>query len=261
MINFLALIFSVVIICWLSFFFYISDFSVKFANVKKFKKLLVIFPHPDDEVLSAGGLLKLLAQNGTKTTLLTLTKGEKGNPSGVFDLKLKKIRTKETGEASKILEIDRLILQDLGDGEIVNKQVKVKKIISKTIEEEKPDLVITYDRSGLYGHEDHMVVSEIVTSLIKNKYKNISLWYTTYPKRDLDMAKLPEHMAKDLNFKNKRTLPTNKVFIGLNIFNKLRALYAYKSQYSSYRNGLPIKFIPLWFVYSITLFEYFHEVN
>jgi hypothetical protein len=48
------------------------------------KRVLALFPHPDDEVTVAGTLMKLKSE-GHHVTLVCLTRGEKGKSSGIED--------------------------------------------------------------------------------------------------------------------------------------------------------------------------------
>lgn len=247
---------SIVGLFWILSFLFLNDLTLPTKQIQKYKKVLVVYPHPDDELLTVGGLM---AEN-KNTMLLILTKGEKGTPDAHIDLNLKAIRTKEEQESSKILGVKKLIQMDLGDGLLSQKKEQITNIVRDTIKSERPDLVITYDLSGLYGHPDHMVVSEVVTTLVKTEFKNIELWYPTVPKRVFLLLKVPEQMAKDKNFKSKRTYPSLKVFIGLNVIKKIQAVMSHKSQYIPFQPGLPIP-IPTWFFHSMTIYEYFNKAN
>ncbi len=240
---------------WIFGFLFLNDFSVPTESIKKFKKILLIYPHPDDEVLTAGGVM---AEN-KNATLLILTKGERGTSDAHLDLSLKQVRTNEEQKSSKILGVKKLIQMDLGDGQLGKQREIITKTIREVVKEEKPDLIITYDLSGFYGHPDHMVVSEVITELVKKEFQNTELWYPTVPKRVYGLLKIPEEMAKDKNFKNKRTYPTLKVFVGLNVIKKIQAVAAHKSQSLPFQPGLPIP-IPTWFFHSMTVFEYFYKV-
>lgn len=244
---------------WIIAFLYLNDFSVPAGDLSRFKRILLVFPHPDDEVLTAGGLVGKY-HTRARTSLLLLTKGERGTPDAHLDEDLKKVRTREAERSSAILGFHTLIHEDCGDGMLVRKPKEITSIIDRTIKELKPDLIITYDKSGLYGHDDHIAVSKTVTGLVQSKYRKTALWYASFPKRVLERAKLPVHMATDREFLKNRTLPTVKVFIGLHVLDKLSALYAHTSQLPSYRKGVPLR-IPLRLYYSLTLFEYFFEAN
>ncbi len=245
-----------VALCWMCIFLFINDFSVPTEDRNKKKKILVVYPHPDDEILTAGGVMA----GNRNTTLLILTKGERGTFDAHRDTRLKSLRTNEEKVSSKILSVKKLIQKDYGDGELIDRKKEIAEEIITVIDNEKPDLIITYDLSGFYGHPDHMIVSETVTGLVKNKYKKIELWYTTVPKRIYQLLKVPEHMAEDRNFKKKRTLPTLKIFVGLHVINKILANRSHKSQYKPFQEGLPFP-IPVVFFQSMTLFEYFYKAN
>jgi LmbE family N-acetylglucosaminyl deacetylase len=189
-----------------------------------------------------------------------LTKGEKGNSSATLDIKLKDIRTREAQAVSAILGISRLIQEDFGDGELAYKKQELTTFIATTIEREKPDLLITYDLAGFYGHADHIACSEVITELKKDRFREIPLWYVTFPKRMLARVRTPEHMSIDPQFKKRQIRPTHKIFIGSSIFPKIKSWYTYKSQQPSFSKGVA-KLIPLWFFLSMLLFEYFAEVS
>jgi LmbE family N-acetylglucosaminyl deacetylase len=260
MILFYIIIFSITIafILWIIGFWFQNDFGVPTKETKKLKNVLLIFPHADDEV-SSGGLLCKLAKQSANTTLVILTKGERGNQGAHLDTALKAIRVKEAEVVSKLFGIKELAQEDFGDGNLVNTKDALRRYLSLLLKEISPDLVVTYDLAGMYGHEDHIICSEIVTELV-DKMAKTSLWYVSLPKRVLDLGSLPEHMAKDPAFKDKRAYPNLKIFIGLGIANKIRAVYSYKSQYLSFRNAVPFH-IPLWFIYSMQTFEYFKKVK
>jgi LmbE family N-acetylglucosaminyl deacetylase len=125
-----------------------------------------------------------------------------------------------------------------------------------------PDLIITNDESGGYGHPDHIVVSKIITKLIKTEFSKTYLWYTSTPQKLFNQLSLPEQMAKDKNYKSDRKFPDFKIWIGLSgLINKIRVVYAYQSQFASFKKSISFRIIPLWFYISLTPFEYFHEVN
>ncbi len=256
-ITIFLILFFITVSLWFFGLFFIWDLSLPTIKVNKFKKILVISPHPDDEVLSAGGVIGL----NTNSILFILTKGERGTPGAHLDLKLKSIRSQEAQNVSKILGAKKLVHLDLGDGLLDSKLNHLSQTITKIVHEESPDLIITNDLSGGYGHPDHIAVTETVTRLVKNKFPKVHLWYWSNPARVMKMLKLPEEMAKDKHFKDRFCLPTHKVFIGLKNINRIKAMYAYNSQFASFQKASPIKFLPIWFLVSFSVFEYFHRVN
>ncbi len=195
-------------------------------------------------------------------TLALLTKGERG-PNATQATNLKELRTKEAQAVSAMLGISKLIQEDFGDGTLPQKKQELTTFISWLIEQEKPELLITYDLAGFYGHPDHIACSEIITELQHTCFPEIPLWYVTFPKRVLARVKLPKDRATDPHLQAKRAIPTHRVFIGASVLPKIRAWYTYKSQRVSLMKGISA-FTPTWFLWfflSMVLFEYFTEVR
>lgn len=250
---------------WFLIFFKINDFSVPSSSIgnlaKRFKKVLVVFPHADDEGLSAGGLMANLSKNGVEVAWAIMTKGERGNPTASYDESLKAIRVKEAQKAAIPYGVKKLIQREYPDNGVDEHKIEMTTDIKKIIEDLKPELIITYDLSGLYGHPDHITVAEVVTDLVKSTFSNIELWYVSFPRKVIERIPLPVHMAKDKNFKDKREDPTTKVWVGFgSLINKIKAVEAYQSQRQSFSGGPMLKIIPSWFFTTFMLFEYFHQV-
>ncbi|MBP7876092.1 PIG-L family deacetylase [Candidatus Woesebacteria bacterium] len=228
-------------------------------SLLRFRNILIVFPHPDDEAKSMAGTIKKFTEQGSKVTLLFFTKGERGTPDASEDVTLKKIRSAEAIKSAEILGA-RLIHEDFGDGILPQKKAELTKYLKTIIIQQKPDLVITYDRSGLYGHSDHITLSEIITRLHASRLATFKLWYISFPEKVLAAKKLPEHMATDKNFKKKRMSPNSKVYIGHRFLTKSRVISAYKSQFRAYERGfiIPLPNVVLW---SLFPWEYFYEVG
>ncbi len=259
MVILLIILFIILLLRMVGFLF-VTDFSVPTTDARQFKRVLVIFPHADDEAITCGGFLHHLSVVGSTVTLVILTRGERGTLNATLNVSLKDIRTREAQAVTAILGISRLIQEDFGDGELHDKKHELTTFIATTIEEEKPDLLITYDLAGFYGHADHISCSEIITELKKTRFQEVPLWYVTFPKRVLARVKPPEHMATDPHFQEKRASPTRKIFIGVSVFPKIKSWYTYKSQRASFTKGMS-KLVPIWFFLSMLLFEYFAEAG
>lgn len=254
------------LLIWLVFYILANDFSIPTkqleSHLSKVKKVMIIFPHADDECLGAGGLMTQLARMGKKLYWVVLTKGERGTKDASVDENLKIIRTNEARAVAKIYNVRKLSQFDFGDNRLENNQSQVTLSLKREITAFSPDLIITYDQSGLYGHPDHIITSKVVTHLVNKYFSNTRLWYVSYPQKILNKISLPEHMANSEIFRKKRSFPTIKIHIGLiGLIKKIVALYSYRSQLGSFSASKPIKFIPLWFYIAIMPYEHFHEVN
>ena len=245
---------------WTLGFLVATDFSVPTMNTEQFRRVLVVFPHADDEVITCGGLLNRLAGTGARVTLVLLTKGEKGpNPTRAEDLKA--LRTQEARSVATLLRITKLLQEDFGDGQLREKEPELTTYLAALLAQEQPDLLITYDLAGLYGHPDHRVCAEIITRLKQTSFPETPLWYVTFPKRMLVRIKVPDDLDIDPQFRAKQALPTHKVFIGCSVVPKVRSWYTYTSQRAALARGIGtgVSVWLLWFVLSLVLFEYVAE--
>jgi LmbE family N-acetylglucosaminyl deacetylase len=71
------------------------------VRIAPWRRAVVVAPHPDDEVLGAGGLLQLLAQRGVRIKVVAVTDGESSHPrsraAAAIDLPTR--RTRERAQA------------------------------------------------------------------------------------------------------------------------------------------------------------------
>ena len=135
------------------------------------KKLLVISPHPDDEVLGAGGILLKAKKNGYKTKVLTISTNF---PEPITKEKLN-ISLKESNKAHKILKVDKSVYFNIPTLTLSKQSVPVlTSKISKEISNFKPDVVIIPfpDR-----HQDHKIVFDLCMTVTRPKgdAKNIKI--------------------------------------------------------------------------------------
>lgn len=213
------------------------------------KKVLAVFAHPDDESLSCAGTLAHLSKSAD-VTLVILTKGERGQEDNLLDMGLKDVRSSEMKESARHIGVTNLIHLDLGDLELMKNSKKVQEVVREIMDENTPDLVITHDPTGLYGHTDHIAVSDVVTEL-KNDY-GYKLWYTVMPKSLVGSSKMSveDEMAE----------PNIRIPVWMKSVNRIRSLYVHKSQRRSFTKAVPFKWIPLWVYVVLMGNECFVEV-
>lgn len=249
---------------WFYGFMHANDFTVITRTIDEFniKSVLIIFPHPDDEALSLSGTITKLVENNTKVNWIILTRGERGTSDAHLDESLGSIRTKEAQDVATILKIMPPIMSDFPDNGVVDKKDELKAYLKQQIGDLKPDLIITYDESGGYGHPDHIAVSQAITTLLKTDFPEIHLWYTSTPEKIFKALTLPTQMAKDQNYAENRKYPNFKIPLDIRgITSRIQVTYAHKSQLDSFVRGVPVKQIPLWFYISLSPYEYFHKVR
>src|SRR5690606_18615685 len=134
-------------------------------------KLLCVLAHPDDESLGNGGILAKYAAEGVETYLVTATRGERGwqgipevNP-GLDELG--KIREAELHAAAQGLGIREVHFLDYIDGDLdqANPAEAVGKIVAH-IRRIQPQVVVTFDPFGAYGHPDHIAICQFTTAAV-----------------------------------------------------------------------------------------------
>src|SRR5688572_4463571 len=132
-------------------------------------RLLAIFAHPDDESLGAGSTLAKYAAEGVETYLICATKGERGwtgdektNP-GLTQLGA--MREKELLCAAEILGIRHVYFLDYLDGDLdqAPQQEAIHKIVA-ILREVRPHVVLSFGPDGIYGHPDHIAISQFASA-------------------------------------------------------------------------------------------------
>ena len=131
------------------------------------RRAVIVAPHPDDEVLACGGLLQLLAAQGTRTVLLAVTDGDASHPGSthVSPQELARIRPRETEAALRALAADggvgpqpalpqpypQLIRARLPDGAVGAHAGELQSLLEQLL---RPDDVVfvTWRQDG---HPDH----------------------------------------------------------------------------------------------------------
>ena len=122
-------------------------------------RIIAVGAHPDDIEIFMLGLMLRFKNEGNEIHFLVATDGSLGGKDS--KAKLKKIRSKETSSALK--SYGKVHLLELPDGSLGDKESH-KKILKKTINDLKPDLVVTHYKKDY--HSDHKALSVIVSNVI-----------------------------------------------------------------------------------------------
>ena len=144
------------------------------------KTLLAILAHPDDEAFGVGGTLAHCAAQGHKVYLICATKGESGkitDPSIDPNIDKGKLREQELKDSCKALGIhEPIFLGYLDSGRFERTQHDNTKALMNVEELEiehnllehmavlQPEVMITFDPHGIYGHIDHIKMHRAATA-------------------------------------------------------------------------------------------------
>jgi N-acetyl-1-D-myo-inositol-2-amino-2-deoxy-alpha-D-glucopyranoside deacetylase len=139
------------------------------------RSLLAVEAHPDDESIGVGGTLARYAAEGVRTTLVTATRGERGeildkslDPRAARP-RLGSIREAELREASRILKLSELIFLGYEDSDMYGRRwnrsprafwrADMHEAIGRLIaivRRVQPQVMIADNEIGSYGHPDHI---------------------------------------------------------------------------------------------------------
>ncbi|MBA3739275.1 MAG: PIG-L family deacetylase, partial [Actinobacteria bacterium] len=141
--------------------------------------LVTVFAHPDDETFSVGGSVAAAVDAGARVIAICATRGEVGeiaDPTLATAETLGQVREAELRAACAELgvhDVRFLGYRDSGmDGTPENAHPRafanapddeVVGAISAQLEELRPDVVVTFEPGGVYGHPDHIKVSRCAT--------------------------------------------------------------------------------------------------
>ena len=138
-------------------------------------RLMGVLAHPDDETLGMGGVYARYAAEGVETSLVTATLGQKGrfrglpqgDPGHPGSDRLAEIRVEELKAAVAVLGIGECHLLGYMDGALdqVDPAVAVAAIAGH-LRRFRPQVVMTFDPYGAYGHPDHIAICQFTTAAV-----------------------------------------------------------------------------------------------
>lgn len=137
--------------------------------------LMAVFAHPDDESFGIGGTLaRYGADPDVRVVLVCATRGEAGeisDPQLATPERLAEVREQELRCACQILGVDSLFFLDYRDSGMAGApenhdprslaMAEAGQVVGKIvahIRRERPDVVVTFDEKGGYGHPDHVAI-------------------------------------------------------------------------------------------------------
>ena len=134
-------------------------------------KLMCVLAHPDDESLATGGILAKYAAAGVQTYLVMATRGERGwsGPAAADPgpRALGRLREAELRAAAQVLGLREVVFLEYQDGELdrADHAQAIAKIVTQ-LRRVRPDVVVTFDPNGMYGHPDHIAISQWTTAAV-----------------------------------------------------------------------------------------------
>ncbi|SFF79897.1 N-acetylglucosaminyl deacetylase, LmbE family [Actinacidiphila alni] len=172
--------------------------------------LMAVHAHPDDEASGTGGLLARSAAEGVRTVLVTCTDGRCGDaPDGTKPGQpghdpeaVVAVRRAELAKSCGILAVSQLELLGYGDSGMMGWDTneaegsfwttpldEAADRLAALMRRERPDVVVTYDENGFYGHPDHIQAHRITVAAIDrlaDDERPAKLYWTAMPRTTMD---------------------------------------------------------------------------
>lgn len=133
-------------------------------------RLVVLAPHPDDEVLACGGLLAAMANRQEDVQLISVTDGEGSHPDSAqwprSRLRTERRRESERAVTALGFDLPRLAWQRLGmsDGQVADRADALIALLSEDLR--STDVLVTTWRHD--GHCDHEAVGHCAAQAAAN---------------------------------------------------------------------------------------------
>ena len=241
-------------------------------RVSASKRLLLVHAHPDDETINNGVTMAKYAKDGAQVTLVTCTRGEEGEVLVTELASLASDKDDKLGEHREIELKDAMAHLGIADFRFLgapNKKWRDSGMMGmpqndradvfwqsdleesanelvKIILEIKPQVLITYDEFGGYGHPDHIKAHRVAmraAEVAETKgWKIEKIYWNTMPRSVIQMGieKMKEvgsdffgaESVDDLPFAKPDELVTSVVHASEFVPQKLAAMKAHATQIS-----------------------------
>lgn len=138
--------------------------------MKRDRRLLLVFAHPDDESVFAGGVACQCAAHGGQVILCTATPGERGRvgePPVCRAEDLARVRQGELVAAAGILGVTTLRVLGYPDRGLQHAPPDtIRRQLVEVIRATRPQVVVTFDPNGSNLHPDHVAISRFTSDAI-----------------------------------------------------------------------------------------------
>ncbi|MEU4425521.1 PIG-L family deacetylase [Actinoplanes sp. NPDC024001] len=177
--------------------------------------LMAVHAHPDDEASSTGGILARYAAEGVTTVVVTCTDGRCGDgaggakpgepghdPEAVVATRRRELEA--SCAALKVTHLEMLGYRDSGMPGWESNEApgafwatpvgEAAERLAELIRRYRPDVVVTYDENGGYGHPDHIQTHRVTMAAVELSGVPAKVYWSAIP-RSL-MAEVSERMRE-----------------------------------------------------------------
>jgi LmbE family N-acetylglucosaminyl deacetylase len=201
-------------------------------DVSNNPRVLVLAPHPDDDVIGCGGTLAKCAQLGSHVKVVFMTDGRYGN-SNIPMKALINLRKMEAKAALKVVGIEDAVFLDIPDMGLRCTRENVQKIL-RIVKEFQPTAIFV--PSLWEVPPDHLTTAKIAAHVARKLDMDVD-WYcyevwcpvASTPRYSLVLVDITNEMEL-----KKQAIAEHKSQVALNDYpTKIAGLNAYRSMYAS----------------------------
>jgi LmbE family N-acetylglucosaminyl deacetylase len=167
--------------------------------------LMAVHAHPDDEASTTGGILAKYAAEGIRTVLVTCTNGELGDTPTAKPgdeehdtADVVAMRMSELEASCKVLGVSHLETLGYHDSGMEGWEsnnapgsfwsmavAEAAAPLVALMEKYQPDVVVTYDDYGFYGHPDHIQAHRITMAALEQTGSGAKLYFPAFRRSNL----------------------------------------------------------------------------
>ncbi len=155
-------------------------------TMSKGKRLLICYAHPDDESFGLGALIASHVAQGVEVYLICATSGEAGSMDASYIQQYGSIKATRLAElecAVRVLGIRKLFLLGFRDSGMMNhadnqhgdslwsqwlhNPEEVIRSFVRVMRQVQPQVIITFNEYGGYGHPDHIVCQRATVAALQ----------------------------------------------------------------------------------------------
>ena len=151
--------------------------STRIFSEKEHSSILLIIAHPDDEIMFFSPLLTTLSERKVYNNTISVLCLSTGNAEGLGNIRIKELKkccSLFRIEAEQVFLVDHVRLQD-GMHTIWPEDI-VSDIIIQYIHLTKADIIVSFDKSGVSNHPNHIAVFrglQVAYKSIKEEQPNL----------------------------------------------------------------------------------------
>lgn len=256
------------------------------------RALLAVFAHPDDEAFGCGGTLARYAADGVRVVLVCATRGEVGeisDPALATPENLGSVREVELRNAAQALGLHGVRFLGYRDSGMAGTDdnanpealhnANAEQVVAQLvmiIREVQPQVVITFDPHGGYGHPDHITIHTHTVAAFNaagdpSRYPDIApawqpdrLFYSVFPRamfrtmRDQMAAAGVDTSEWDQMEQTEMGWPDDEIHAVIDVSNTITAKWAaFNAHRTQFGPNNPFRQIPEERVMQMMRHEYF----